>query len=308
MSQPPPLVVVTVLNHRGWDNAVECVVSVLASDYPNLRIIIVDNGSTDSSGQRLQQLTDDNRVRVLRSECNLGSVGGTNLSMKSALDLGAQYILTLSNDTTVASDLITALVALLEREPSVGVAAPRIMFHDRPDYIWSRGGYLDLWLARGRMPDENAPYISGDKRVLPATLLIGCVMFFRRELLETVGMLDERYFYQNEEYQFFNRVQKAGWQVRVLMSTYATHKHGQTIRPQSYDRWYYATRNRLLFIREDLGAAQRLTATLMFIATRVVKFSQWLLWGRIDLVRATFEGWRDYRARRLGPRMNSRAG
>lgn len=130
-------------------------------------------------------------------------------------------------------------------------------------------------------------------------------MLVKRQAFEQLGLFDERYFFQNEDLEFSYRIKKAGWRIKVNMEARIWHKIGQTVGTESYDRWYYATRNRLLFIKENLSFVQRITSGLFFAITRPIKFAEWLIRGRPDLIMATFHGWRDYRLQRWGPRISS---
>jgi hypothetical protein len=302
-----PFVVVTVLNHNGWQDAAECVRSVLASTYWNFKVVIVDNGSTDDSMERLSRLADGRSVELVQTGANLGSVGGTTYAIQSALERGADFIFALSNDLVVSADAIDTLVHSMGLDPRIGVIAPRIMYYDQPDELWSCGFLMNHWLARGTDLVNRIKRASPGVEVLDVDMLIGGVMFLRRALVEQIGTVDDRYFFQTEEYEFFDRVRKAGWQVKVAMGTAVLHKVGRTIGTGSYDRWYYGTRNRLLYIKENLPPLQRITARSFFYGTRPIKFLQWLLKGRGDLIQATVEGWRDYRAARLGKRLSAEA-
>jgi len=297
-----PLVVATVLNHNGWRDATECVQSLLKSRYPNLKVVVVDNGSTDDSLQRLFPLVDGDRIELVSTGRNLGSVGGTNVAIRHSLKSHPEFVLTLSNDLVISPDLVETLVRTMLTESRVGVMSARIMYHDEPEKIWSCGMTMNHWLARGSELAARVEASRFETQVLSVDLLIGCVMFFRRTLFDQVGLLDERYFYQNEEYDFFDRVRTAGWLVKVAMGPYVLHKIGRTIGTGSYERWYYGTRNRLLYIRENLPLLQRLIARSFFYTTRAVKFVEWFLRGRVDLVQATFEGWWDYRRCCFGKR------
>ncbi len=300
MTQDQPLVVAAVLNHNGWRDAVECVRSLLANPYPNRRILVVDNGSTDDSVSELSRLVDGEQVLLAQTHRNLGSGGGTNFGIRRALEMGAEFILTLSNDLVAAPNLISVLVDTMFANPTIGAMAPKVMYYDEPEIIWSAGGRMNYWLGRASLAGSNARSDPRDTRVLDVDILIGCAMFLRRSMLEQVGLLDERYFYQNEEYEFFDRLRRRGWRVGVAMGTSALHKIGRTVGAESYARWYYATRNRLLFIGENLSPPQRLVAMLAFWATRPAKFMEWLLKGKPSLIRATVDGAADYYRRRLG--------
>ncbi len=301
----PPLVIATVLNYNGWEDAAECVDSLLASSYANLKVVIIDNCSADNSVDELAKLADGNRVQLVQTDANLGSVGGTVFGARYALQNKADFIFALSNDLVVPPNTIEVLVNAMLSDPGLGVLSPKIMYYRRPDRIWSCGFLMNHWLARGTDLVNRVGRSRHNAEMLDVDMLVGAVMFLRRELVERIGFLDERYFFQNEEYDFFDRVTKGGWRVKVAMNTSVLHKVGQTIGTESYDRWYYGTRNRLLYIRESLPLLQRITANSFFYGTRPVKFAQWLLKGRADLVKATFDGWLDYRRLRLGKRLST---
>jgi GT2 family glycosyltransferase len=296
-------VVVTVLNYNGWKDATECVQSLLLNKYPNFKIVIVDNSSTDESFSELSKFVEDKNVELIQTNTNLGSVGGTNFGMQYALKIGANFVFTLSNDLVVSPDVIENLIDNMLSNSKIGVMSTKIMYYEKPDHIWSCGEAMNHWFARGANLVRSKKKPHNYNQLLDVDMLIGCAMFFRRELLEQIGMLDERYFYQNEEYEFFDRVRKAGWLVKVAMGTSILHKIGQTIGKESYDRWYYGTRNRLLYIKENLPLVKRITSKILFYGTRPVKFFEWLLKGRLDLIKATFEGWWDYKRGRLGKRI-----
>jgi len=300
-----PFVVATVLNYNGWTDAVECVNSLLSSSYANLKIAVIDNCSTDNSVDELSRLADGKRVELVKTDANLGSVGGTAFAIRHAMKNNADFIFALSNDLVVPADAIDALVNAMVSDNAIGVISPKIMYYDRPERIWSCGFLMNHWLARGIDLVNRVGRSPHNAEILDVDMLIGGVMFLRRALLEQVGFVDERYFFQNEEYEFFDRIRKGGWRVKVAMEPYVLHKIGQTIGVEHYDRWYYGTRNRLLYIKENLSLLQRITAKSFFYGTRPVKFAQWLLKGRADLVKATLDGWRDYRRLRLGKRLST---
>src|ERR1700722_11517175 len=78
-------VVVVILNWNSASDTVSAVNSVLRMDYPNYRILIIDNGSTDDSIETLAEI-EDRRVELIRSPENLGFTGGCNLGFDWALE------------------------------------------------------------------------------------------------------------------------------------------------------------------------------------------------------------------------------
>ncbi len=297
-----PRVWIVVLNHNGWQDARECVMSLRGQSAIDRRIIVVDNGSTDESVLRLAEIADGNQVVLLRSDVNRGIAGGNNIGVQYALDGGADFVLILSNDTIAAPDLVDRLLELAAADQRTGAVGAKILYSAAPDRIWFCGGRMNPWLARA--PHVGANTLDGPflPRDLQTDVLMACVMLVRREVFETLGLFDERYFFQNEDLEFSWRMRRAGWKIKVHMGTHVLHKIGRTIATESADRWYYATRNRLLFIEENLPWPQRLTSLVFLAATRPIMFARWLVRRRVDLIGASLEGWADYRRGRLGPR------
>src|SRR5438105_7672117 len=99
-----PLVYVVVLNWNGWRDTARCLASLRASSYPRLHVVVVDNGSTDGSPQRLAPLLDAPWGELVEAGRNLGFTGGVNIGLRLVLERGADYAFLLNNDATVAPD------------------------------------------------------------------------------------------------------------------------------------------------------------------------------------------------------------
>ena len=107
-----PFVVVVVLNWNNLADTLECVESVLKSEYSQFSCWVVDNGSDHDPSDRLREHFPS--ARVIRLAKNLGYSGGNNVALRLAIDQQAQYVLLLNNDATVAPDTIARLVAAME--------------------------------------------------------------------------------------------------------------------------------------------------------------------------------------------------
>jgi glycosyltransferase involved in cell wall biosynthesis len=100
--------------------------SVLAQDYPNLEIVIVDNNSSDETQAILEKITDD-RVRVIRNAVTVPSVDNHNLAVRSST---GEFVKLISADDTLEPDCVTKQVAVLENRPDVSLVAARADFID----------------------------------------------------------------------------------------------------------------------------------------------------------------------------------
>ncbi len=125
-----PMVYIILLNWNGWKDTVECVESCRKLSYPDVRIVIVDNGSTDGSETRLRERFPD--LELIQTGANLGFAGGNNVGIRYALEKGAEYVWLLNNDTIADAEALSALVQAAEDDQTVGMVGSKIVYHDDP--------------------------------------------------------------------------------------------------------------------------------------------------------------------------------
>ena len=131
MPDTVPLVRVVVLQFDGGQLTIDCLDSLLASDWPadRLEIVLVDNGSLDDV---LQRLAADERyapIRILEPIANLGFAAGCNLGIELTGD--HEYVALVNNDATVAPNWLRAMVAAMDRSPDIGAVSAKMLFAQR---------------------------------------------------------------------------------------------------------------------------------------------------------------------------------
>jgi GT2 family glycosyltransferase len=119
-----PEVAIVILNWNNAPDTIACLESVAHLDYPNTRILVVDNGSTDGSADRIRQAHPS--IPVLETGQNLGYAEGNNVGIAVALEQKAPYICILNNDIALRPDFLTQLVAEAEADTSIGIVGPKI--------------------------------------------------------------------------------------------------------------------------------------------------------------------------------------
>src|SRR3990172_4830039 len=106
-----PKVSIVILNWNGLKDTLACLESLKAVDYPSFEIILVDNGSTDGSPEKLASLAKENpKIRLILNSKNLGFSKGYNVAIQKALEHSAEYVLLLNNDTRVNPRFLAPLV------------------------------------------------------------------------------------------------------------------------------------------------------------------------------------------------------
>lgn len=217
-----PLVSIILLNWNNADDTIECLRSVRQLDYSPMNIVLIDNGSTDGSVQRLTdwltsekityqvgpaeqiKLEPADRVTVITSPTNRGYAAGNNLGLRLAIgqtNLG--YVWILNNDTTVAPDALTKLVTRAQREPKVGLCGSLVCYADSPEVIQLQGGgsYQPLWATSRHIGADRPRPAALSTQTVESSLnyISGASVLVSRDFLATVGLMDERYFLFYEE-------------------------------------------------------------------------------------------------------------
>jgi len=190
-------VYVLILNYNGREHLEYCLPSVLETEYPETHLILIDNGSTDSSVTFAR--TNYPQIEIVENGRNLGFAAGNNVGIRCALEHGADYVVLLNNDMRVDPRWLTHAVAVAEADPLIGVVG----FDTVGEYRLN----ADPDLAQFK--ERQAAWQKLD--VAETEHVAGCALFLRADLLRDVGLLDERFFAYGEEDDLQKRARRAGY-------------------------------------------------------------------------------------------------
>ncbi|ABK99712.1 glycosyltransferase family 2 protein [Pelobacter propionicus] len=248
------LVYIVILNWNGLEDTSECLKSCRELTYSNFRIVVVDNASNGNEADELAARFSD--IELIKLDSNLGYAGGNNAGIRHALNQGADSVWLLNNDTVVESSTLGALVHELYASDNVGCVGSKIYYFDRPDILWFAGGFVDRARGLAGHTGQNERDIGQHDVMKDVGYITGCSLLISREILTTVGMLDEDFFLLFEDTDFCSRVQMAGYFTRYVPESKLWHKVSRSIGNNSLRYEYYIYRNSLLFV-EKLGLSTR---------------------------------------------------
>lgn len=216
-------------------------VAISALTYSTSVVVVANDRST-----RPREL--DPRVFWLVPPKNLGYGDGFTWGARYR---PAEILLALNNDVIVDADSVRACInAFSDKE--IGVVGPVLHYEDGS--LQSGAGALSRVIRSPRA--RNDPGSGGSDCIW----VTGAVMFVRASALYGVGM-DGSYFLGNEDVDFCIRARSQGWRVRCVGSAPAVHLGSRVI---SGPRWsYYATRNRVWFVRSRYGRTRALAAWIL---------------------------------------------
>jgi GT2 family glycosyltransferase len=289
-----PRVSIVVLNWNSFQVTLDCLLSLRKADYRNFEVVLVDNGSTDSSSEQLVESIPE--IRLIKNGTNLGFAAGCNVGMRDALGRGADYVLLLNNDTVVAPDFLTQLVQVAESDPTIGVLNPKIYFFDPPDRLNYAGGAHKRW----RLYPITIGYRQKDRgqfdQMREMSFLSGCAMLIKAEVLRQVGVFEEVYFHFYEDVEWSLRATKAGFKGMYVPKAVIWHKeHFVTSKNQRNGFIeYYLARSNVIYVRKHLPFRQwpvKLPFFFAWMIYRTVVFTAKGDWEKItSLYRGAWKG------------------
>lgn len=215
-----PLIFAVTLNWNRPQDTIACLASLTQQTYPNLRLVVVDNGSEDDSVNQIQAAFPE--IVVIASATNQGFARGMNAGIKYALAASAAYVFVLNNDILLAPDAVSQLV--IASRDDIGLLAPIIYYADNPQQVWSVGGQIQPWTlettggARGQIDRGQWP------DVIACDFVPGCAMLFSRVALEKVGLFDERFFMYYEDLDLCLRLRRAGYGIVTVTCSKMWHE------------------------------------------------------------------------------------
>lgn len=293
MQQNNPLVVIVVLNWNRREDSAECLESLRAVMYPRHKVLLVDNGSVDDSVTFLRERFPD--VTFVENGRNLGFAEGSNVGIRLALEMGADFVLLLNNDTTVEADFLTKLVAAARGDRSIGVVGPRINNYYRRNRVAFAGGRLTMlwgwsWHVGNHRKDRGQ--FTG---LIDEDYQTGAAMMISREALAKVGMFDADYVSYCEDCDLCLRVRAADFRVVCCRDALIYHKisrsTGGGLTPhKAYRKILSGAR----LYRRHAGALRYHTTVAAFnfaYAAATLLFET--LIGKFDVAGAILRGFRD---------------
>lgn len=284
---------IVVVNWNNYEDTAECLESLADLSYPSYRVTVVDNGSTDGSGEQLA--SEFEWCDIVFNGTNEGFGGGCNAGIDHALENGVEFVMLLNNDAVVAPDTLAELVAVADESGARIVGAS--IQHGTEDVVnASPSRYPDMFFYSGyrenlpvSLPRSDRPEgrwwetdrVEGGGVLLSADLL--------RERRETVGRyLDDSLFMYCEEVELAMWCRERG--ERAVIAADALVRHDTGASSSRAFQLYYLTRNRVLVAHKYLDGASRLFFEVLYPVTRVALAGRFLRRGQRDTAKAIFEG------------------
>ncbi len=232
---------VIIVNYNTRERLKGCLASLRQSrGVGDIETFVVDNASDDGSAEMVA--SEFPWVRLIRSDVNGGYAYANNLALR---ETSGRKILLLNPDTELGETALSELVSYLDAHPETGAVGPKLVRGDgsldlacrrsfpTPSVAFYRmAGLSRLFPKSRRFGRYNLTYLDSDEET-EVDALTGACMLVRREAIEDVGLLDERFFMYGEDLDWAYRIKSLGWTIRYNPKVVVLHYKGEASRQSS---------------------------------------------------------------------------
>ncbi len=234
-----PTVSLVIVNWNGAHHLDECLNSLRAQTLcDEMEVIVVENGSTDSSMEVLRQHEDF--VRLIINPANVGFAAGCNQGITASQ---SEFIALLNNDTLVEPAWLEELVKAIRQSADLGWCTSKVLSY------WTRGVFDNtghvvcgdgLTRGRGRLELDRGQF----EQVEEVFCASGCATLLRRRMLDDIGLFDEAFFAYCEDADLGFRARLRGWRCIYVPTAVVYHKFSASTQAFSAFKALHVERNR----------------------------------------------------------------
>jgi GT2 family glycosyltransferase len=230
-------VLIITLNYNQVQYTLNCVESLLNSEYKEFKVLVVDNGSEKNNYDKLKaQLPNDERIILHRIEVNRGYVGGINYGLEKGLLYNLNYFLIMNNDVVIEKSAITELVKTCKGYNDKAIVTGKIYLFDKPDtfqYVGSK--YINRrkleFKKIGKFEKDEGQHDTEQER----DMLDDVYWLFSKNLYEEIGGYSEYFWFNGEQADYALRAVNNDYKLVYTPKAKLWHKCSATMGGRDYN-------------------------------------------------------------------------
>ena len=242
-------VLVIIINFK-TSHLMQDLVNSIVENENEILILIVDNASTGETYNELKLIKDD-RVRILRSEKNLGFTGGLNYALnhtKTELP-GFKYFFLINPDAFSSPNLISDLTRIIKSNIDAACISPQILYPNGAP--WYSGARIDY--KNGEVSTSVRIEKGDENKCFEVDAFCGCAALFDMDKVIEVGMFNEDLFMYYDEVDFSIRLKKRRYKILYTPYHKVFHDVSYTTKDINYLKTYYITRNKFIVFNNSMS-------------------------------------------------------
>lgn len=273
-----------IVNYNGAALLQACLESIEAQLQLPDEVIVVDNGSTDSSCDMVRR--QFSWVHLIEASGNLGFSAGNNLGIRQST---GDILILLNNDTIASPGFVETIARPLAEQPDISAVSGVMLFLDTPDLVATAGiEVYDNGLALDHLPGEDWRSL---KPVHPVFGPTGGAMAIRRSTLDDVDLFPEPFFLYLEDVDLAWRLQLREHRTVAKASAWVLHHYSASAGEGSSFKDYFLARNRFWVLLRCWPGSLWRTNWHRVMAYEIGATGYAVVTGRWGSVRGRIAGW-----------------
>lgn len=268
--------------------------SISRQDFSNYILYLVDNSASEQTDNCIAACSGQfpvTSLKHIKSGGNVGVATGNNIGIKAALQDGCSHVLILNNDIEFDQPHVFSRLLSIAEEKNEALIVPKIFYYDTRK-LWMAGGYMDKWRALGVHFGYNKDDGEEYNKPRHITYAPTCFMLVKKEVFDSVGIMDENYFAYYDDTDFVFRAIKAGFTMWYEPSLEVLHKVSSSSGGDSNFYIYYSARNKIYFIRKNLKGFYRVCSITYMLVSRIAFWLKYNKQGKKKLIQGIKDGFR----------------
>jgi GT2 family glycosyltransferase len=283
--QMPDLSIV-IVNWNTKELLLKCIRTALdTTKLRSLEIIVVDNRSTDGSVEAVSSMAE---VKIIVNKKNLGFAAANNIGIRAST---GKYVCLVNSDVEVLESCLDRMCHYMDEHPEVGVLGPLVLNRDMTlqrscaelPSVWNtltQALMLDKIFSRSRWSRSRFMTHFDHASTRNVEVLSGCFLMTRRSALESVGLLDEKFFIYKEDVDWCKRFAEAGWGLTFLPDAKIIHYGGASSSAAPVEFFIEMEKANLQYWHKHYGPVGYVSAALLGAVYYILRLGAWsVLYG-----------------------------
>ncbi len=248
-------VMAVILNYNSYEDTLKCFNYLKKQQGVDLKVCVVDNGSTDDKIEELEKLKDENTFVLFSSE-NKGFSAGNNIGLKKAAEENCDYALIINPDVEIRDEsYVKKLSDLMDEDKTIAVAGTDIVKadgkHQNPlrEPYWVEEVFWRMAIAKNKF-SKKIPYVKNYSKSGCCKKLTGCCFMLDMNFVKEIGLLDEGVFLYSEESILAAQVREKGLIEYYCADLSAHHLHKDSGSSNKEELMRYSVESRKYFIEK----------------------------------------------------------
>lgn len=280
---------IILVNYRTKDLTIKTIKSIIEKTVGiTYEIFVVDNKSQDGSIEAVEMVFPN--VNIIKSPINGGFGYANNLAIRQA---DGKYIFCLNSDTLLINNAVKELYDYMENHEDVGACGGNL-YDENAKPVMSYANFPNFWncLSVSWLLKYLFPIIRNHREIMTekeVDFVTGADIFFRKSVLDKVGLFDEQFFMYAEETDLCYRIKQAGYKIKVIPNSKIIHLEGKSSK-NFWNNTQMRVLSKYLYARKNQSSFELYSMKISYILLHICAYLFTFDKQHIDLLKIHMKG------------------